>query len=204
MEVWEEEPVEKVEYKMVPEERIIPQVRALYPFSDHGYAMVKGEEMVLLNKSNPDWWCVRKADGTDGFAPANYLKQIDPRVMQLQVRKPQKVKAMQKVKKVKMVKQKVPVKLQRQPKAAKRKIDDSDSVPKRQKNINDAYEECQDLAGQRHALLEDAIKLFGFYRECNDFEKWIKDKEKLLTTDDPHENVEQAKRKYEVRKRIIP
>lgn len=198
LEVWEEEAVEKVEHKTVVEERTIPQVRALYPFSDHGYSMTKGDVMFLLNKSNPDWWCVRKADGTDGFAPANYLKEIDPRVVQMQVRKPQKVKVMQKVKKVKMVKQKVPVKLQKQAKPVKRKIDDSDSVPKRQKHINDTYDECQALAAQRHALLEDAIKLFGFYRECDDFEKWIKDKEKLLTTDDPHENVEQAKRKYEV------
>ncbi|KAK9716990.1 Variant SH3 domain [Popillia japonica] len=197
LEVWEEEAVEKVEHKTVVEERTIPQVRALYPFSDHGYSMTKGDVMFLLNKSNPDWWCVRKADGTDGFAPANYLKEIDPRVVQMQVRKPQKVKVMQKVKKVKMVKQKVPVKLQKQAKPVKRKIDDSDSVPKRQKHINDTYDECQALAAQRHALLEDAIKLFGFYRECDDFEKWIKDKEKLLTTDDPHENVEQAKRKYE-------
>lgn len=198
MEVWEEEPVEKTEYKMVMEERTIPQVKALYPFSDHGYSMAKGDVMFLLNKSNPDWWCVRKADGTDGFAPANYLKETEPRVVQMQVRKPQKVKVMQKVKKIKPVRQRVPVKTQKQPKLAKRKVDDSDSVPKRQKSINTAYEECQELAAKRHALLEDAIKLFGFYRECDDFEKWIKDKEKLLTTDDPHENVEQAKRKYEV------
>ncbi|GJQ85807.1 putative phospholipid binding protein, partial [Trypoxylus dichotomus] len=197
MEVWEEELVEKVEHQTVIEERTIPQVKALYAFSDHGYTMAKGDVMFLLNKSNPDWWCVRKADGTDGFAPANYLKETDPRIVQMPVRKPQKVKVMQKVKKIKMVKQKVPVKLQRQPKASKRKIDDSDSVPKRQKNINDTYEECQDLAAKRHALLEDAIKLFGFYRECDDFERWIKDKEKLLTIDDPHESVEQAKRKYE-------
>lgn len=51
---------------------------------------------------------------------------------------------------------------------------------------------------RRRALLEDSIRLFGFYRECDDFEKWIKDKERMLRTDDPTENVEAAKRKYEV------
>jgi spectrin beta len=52
---------------------------------------------------------------------------------------------------------------------------------------------------QRHALLEDSIRLFGFYRECDDFEKWIKDKERMLRADDSTENVEAAKSKFEVR-----
>jgi spectrin beta len=29
--------------------------------------------MLLLNKTNSDWWNVRKADGTDGFVPASYV-----------------------------------------------------------------------------------------------------------------------------------
>jgi hypothetical protein len=52
---------------------------------------------------------------------------------------------------------------------------------------------------QRHALLEDSIHLYGFYRECDDFEKWIKDRERMLRADDSTDNVEAAKRKYEVR-----
>ena len=47
----------------------------------------------------------------------------------------------------------------------------------------------------RHTLLEDSIRLFGFYRECDDFEKWIKDKERMLQAD----IVEVAKCKFEVR-----
>ncbi|XP_008201528.1 spectrin alpha chain, non-erythrocytic 1 isoform X2 [Tribolium castaneum] len=196
-EVWVEEPVEKVEYKMVVEEKKVPQVKALYPFNDHGLNMVKGEVMYLLNKSNPDWWCVRKADGTDGFAPAKYVTEIEPRLLQMQYRKPETVKVMQKVKKTKMVNQKVPVKVFRQRKPVKRKVDDNDSVPKRQKKINDTYQHLLDVAAKRHALLEDAVKLFRFYKECDDFEKWIKDKEKLLAVDDPNDSIEQAKRKYE-------
>lgn len=199
-EVWVDEPVEKTEYKTVVEEKKVPQVKALYPYNEHGFNMVKGEVMFLLNKSNPDWWCVRKGDGTDGFAPANYVVEIEPRIIQLNVRKPETIKSIKKVKKTKMVKTKVPVKVHMQPSKAssKRKLDDSDSVPKRIKKINDTYTELQDLAAKRHALLLDAIKLFTFYRECDDFEKWIKDKEKLLVTDDPNDSIEQAKRKYEV------
>lgn len=198
VEAWEDIPVEKVEHKTIQEERRIPQVKALYSFNDYGLTMQKGEVMFLLNKANPDWWCVRKADGTDGFAPANYVVEIEPRIMQIQVRKPEKVKTVQKVKKTKMVKQKVPVKVQRPVKVARKNVDDNNSVPKRQKKINDTYSLLKDLAGKRHALLEDAIRLFRFYGECDDFEKWIKDKERLLSVDDPTENVEQAKRKYEV------
>lgn len=201
-EVYEDEPVEKVEYRNIVEERKVPQVRALYPFSDHGLAMVKGEVMFLLNKSNPDWWCVRKADGTDGFAPANYLVEIEPRIIQVTVRKPETVKSIQKVKKTKMVKTKVPIKVRRPPRPTKRKIDDNNSVPKRQKQLNDTYTRLQDMAVARRALLEDAIRLFRFYRECDDFERWIKDKEKMLAVDDPNDSVLQAKRKYEVSKYI--
>lgn len=58
------------------------------------------------------------------------------------------------------------------------------------------------MAVRRHALLEDSIRLFGFYRECDDFERWIKDKEKMLRADDSTDSVETAKRKYEVRPSI--
>lgn len=197
-EVWEEEPVDKVVYKTVTEERKVPQVRALYAFSDHGLTMTKGEVMFLLNKSNPDWWCVRKADGTDGFAPANYVDEIEPRIIQIQLRKPETVKTIERVKRTKMVKTKVPLQqIKRPTRRTKRKVDDSNSVPKRQKTINDTYSDLITLAAKRRAVLEDSVRLFKFYKECDDFERWIKDKEKLLDDDDPNENVEQAKRKYE-------
>jgi len=57
---------------------------------------------------------------------------------------------------------------------------------------------CNVMLQQRHALLEDSIRLFGFYRECDDFEKWIKDKERMLRADDSTDNVEAAKCKFEV------
>jgi hypothetical protein len=58
---------------------------------------------------------------------------------------------------------------------------------------------CNVVLQQRRALLEDSIRLFGFYGECDDFEKWIKDKERMLRSDDSTENVEAAKSKFEVR-----
>lgn len=42
-EVWEEEPVERIEHRTVMEEKAIPQVKSLYPFSGQGMVMAKGE-----------------------------------------------------------------------------------------------------------------------------------------------------------------
>lgn len=46
-EVWEEEPVERMEYRTATEEKAVPQVKSLYPFSGQGMVMAKGE--VSLN-----------------------------------------------------------------------------------------------------------------------------------------------------------
>ncbi|XP_055643020.1 spectrin beta chain isoform X2 [Toxorhynchites rutilus septentrionalis] len=208
-EVWEEEPVERLEHKTVTENKLLPHVRALYPFEGQGMKMAKGEIMILQNKANPDWWNVRKLDGLEGFVPANYVKEVEARPVPCLIRKAEKVKAMQKVKKTILVKQVVPVKRVRPAKVSQIKplvrrrtdgdttIDSNDSVDKRQKHINSTYDQLQELAERRRALLEDSICLFRFYRECDDFEKWIKDKEKMLRTDDPKDNVETAKRKFE-------
>lgn len=159
--------------------------------------------MLLLSKTNPDWWNVRKVDGADGFVPANYVREIEPKIVQVQVRRPEKIRETRRVKKTKMVKQTVQTKRTRpaaaaRPKPTKRKShDDGDHVEKRQKKINLTYNQLLDLSKRRHALLDDSICLYGFYRECDDFEKWIKDKERMLRTDDGSESVEVAKRKYE-------
>nr|WIM01459.1 non-erythrocytic spectrin beta chain [Limnephilus lunatus] len=204
-EVWEEEPVERLEHRTVTEERSVPQVKALYAFNGQGMTMAKGEVMFLINKTNPDWWSVRKADGTDGFVPANYVKEIEPRIVPVQVRRPEKVRSVQRVKKTVLTKQVVRV---RAPPAARSRSkaarpapraqpEQGDSVDTRRQKINTSYERLVQMALERHAALEDAIRLYGFYGDCDDLERWIKDKEKLLKADDPADSVDTAKRKYE-------
>ena len=199
---WVDEVVERTETRTAVEERLVPQVRSLYPFNGQGMQMGKGEVMLLLSKTNPDWWHVRKSDGTEGFVPASYVREVEAKVIQVQVRKPERVRVTQRVKKTRMVRQVVPVRRVKSTrsavKPAKRPApSDADNIEKRIKKINDTYAQLQELATRRHALLEDAIRLYGFYRECDDFEKWIKDREKMLKADDSKDNVETAKRKYE-------
>lgn len=81
-EVWEEEPVEKIEHRMVTENKFLPHVRASYSFNGQGMNMAKGEIMILLNKTNDDWWSIRKLDGSEGFVPANYIKEIEARYVE--------------------------------------------------------------------------------------------------------------------------
>ncbi|XP_055694009.1 spectrin alpha chain, non-erythrocytic 1 isoform X2 [Lutzomyia longipalpis] len=207
-EVWEDEEVEKIERRMVTEEKLFPHVKALYVFEGQGMKMAKGEVMILLNKTNNDWWSVRKMDGKEGFVPATYVREIEPRTVACIVPKLEKVKTVQKVKKTVLVNQVVPVKRVRptnvsqiKPLTKRRLVSDivegGESVEKRLKKICTTYDTLQDLAQRRHHLLEDSICLFGFFRECDDFEKWIKDKEKMLNNSDSSENVEIAKRKFE-------
>lgn len=47
--------------------------------------------MILLSKANQDWWSIRKADGSEGYVPANYVKEVEPKVVQKKVKKPVKV-----------------------------------------------------------------------------------------------------------------
>ncbi|XP_037069817.1 spectrin beta chain, non-erythrocytic 1-like [Pollicipes pollicipes] len=191
-EVWEDEPVERTEHRIVTEERKIPQVKALYPFQGQDMQMAKGEVMFLLSRTNTDWWNVRKANGQDGFVPANYVKEVEPKLVTMKVKKAEVVRDVKKVKKTKMVRQTVPVKRTRPAEPR-----DDQLISRRVSTIESSYAELGRLADQRQTLLQDAIRLFQFNRECNDFEVWMRDKEKFLKTDEPAQTVEAAKHAFE-------
>ncbi|XP_048485825.1 spectrin beta chain, non-erythrocytic 5 [Plutella xylostella] len=198
-EVWEEEPVERLEHRAVTEERSVPQVKALYAFTGQGISMAKGEVMFLISKTNPDWWSVRKADRSDGFVPANYVREIEPRVVPVQVRRPEKVRTVQRVKKTVLVKQVVPVRRAAAPRRASRTARPAPppALSTTTAAIRESYDELLKLSGSRRLQLEDAIKLYSLFAECDDLDKWIRDKERVLTHDGDGDDVTTAKRKYE-------
>lgn len=74
------------------ETKLLPHVKAMYPFEGQGMKMEKGEVMILKNKTNSDWWCVRKENGIEGFVPANYVREIEPKPVTCIVPKAEKVK----------------------------------------------------------------------------------------------------------------
>ena len=106
VETWEDEPFERTEIQRVIKERKVPQVRTLYPYKGHGMEVKKGEMMFLLDKTNQDWWNIRKSSGETGFVPANYVNEVEPKLVSVEVKKPIVVKDVKKVKKTQYIRQK--------------------------------------------------------------------------------------------------
>lgn len=44
-----------------------------------------------MQKTNNDWWSIRKATGNEGYVPANYVKEVEPKMVRKVVQKPVKV-----------------------------------------------------------------------------------------------------------------
>ncbi|KAG1650605.1 Spectrin beta chain [Nymphon striatum] len=80
-EIEEDEIIEKDVVRDCIEEKRIQQVRAIYPFDKHGIEINKGEVLMLLEQTNDDWWNVRKNNGQEGYVPANYVKEIESRIV---------------------------------------------------------------------------------------------------------------------------
>ena len=72
----------------------------------------------LLNKTNDDWWHVRKGSGKDGFVPANYVKEIEGKRIPVQVRQPFTVTDVRRSKKTRMAKKTVPIRKPKPPSKA--------------------------------------------------------------------------------------
>lgn len=53
----------------------------------------------MIQKTNGDWWSARRANGQEGYVPANYVKEIEPKVVQKVVKRPVKVPVKVKVEK---------------------------------------------------------------------------------------------------------
>ena len=64
--------------------------------------------MILLQKTNKDWWSVRQSTGQEGYVPANYVKEVEPKIVQKMVKRP--VKVQERVKVIKTGMRKEPMK----------------------------------------------------------------------------------------------
>ncbi len=58
---------------------------------------------------------------------------------------------------------------------------DSSTVATRQQAINTAYDRLVQGAELRRKYLEEAIRLFGLIRECDEVEVWIREKVGVVT-----------------------
>ncbi|XP_041352702.1 spectrin beta chain, non-erythrocytic 5-like isoform X2 [Gigantopelta aegis] len=202
--------VEEIRQREVPQDvvetRKIPQVKAMYSYKGQDLKVSKGEVLILLEQTNSDWWQVRKSDGTEGFVPANYVKEVDPKIIQKVIKRPVMVPERVIVKKTVMKKEVVrrkkdiSAKVRRAP-SVRSKANlhfDKDNVETRQRGITVLYNKLVKLAQSRKISLEDAIKLFSFYRECEEFEIWMKDKEQgLMSRESMADNMIAIRKKFE-------
>ena len=185
-----------MEEREVEEERVkqitTPQVMAMYSYTGQGMSFKRGECFELCKKHNSDWWLVRRLeDKKQGYVPANYVKETDPIVTEEKSTHKVKIQVPVTVKKKKMVEKVKPTAAKRSVGAgsrmagmvSKQKALDASSVIARVQDITRQYEGLERSAVARHEQLENYIRLFGFYRECENFEKWMKEKCSFIKTD---------------------
>jgi spectrin beta len=189
-----------------------------FQHSDHAAALFF-QTLILLQKTNADWWSIRKSNGQEGYLPANYIKEVEPKVVKKLVKKPVRIQEQVPVKKIGYRKEKQLVakrpslkkkdsgsggggrKLRRTPSVRSQANlhFDRENVEQRQQTINETYKKLCTFSQIRRQSLEDAIQIFAFYRECDSFEAWMKDKETMLQTQESlSQNMESIRRKFEI------
>ncbi|GMS78986.1 hypothetical protein PENTCL1PPCAC_1161 [Pristionchus entomophagus] len=152
----------------------VPTIKMLYKFENETFSLKKDETLALLDKSTPDWWKVVRQDGTEGYVPANYVKEEPDNMITVTTTRTRK-------------------------KTAKKSanVDGRHAIVERQKIISADYRALNRLADERRRLLSDNIKLMRFYRECDEFETWTKDTERALVEEPTVENVEEFRKRFE-------
>lgn len=69
----------------------------------------------------------------------------------------------------------------------------------RQEAINQEYKRLVNYAQTRRRLLADAVKMFKFSNECDDFEQWAKETQALITENTPHDHIAAFRQKFNVK-----
>ncbi len=146
------------------EQRAVAQVRALYSYNKHGINVVKGELMFLIEKNNKDWWNVRTTNGEDGFAPATYVKEIEPKIVHVEVEKD--VEHFETAEDM-----------------------SSEALQIRLENLGSAYKNIEKKASKRESNLLNAIKIFNFKSQCERCKFWLSERQRdLLSIKSTNEN----------------
>uniref|UniRef100_A0A4W3K2V2 Spectrin alpha, non-erythrocytic 1 n=1 Tax=Callorhinchus milii TaxID=7868 RepID=A0A4W3K2V2_CALMI len=149
-------------------------VLALYDYQEKSpreVTMKKGDILTLLNSTNKDWWKVEVND-RQGFVPAAYVKKLDPA----------------------------------QSTSRENLLEDSSSIVMRQEQIDNhcipcfcwvgqpfnMYQSLLELGRKRKEMLEKSCKKFMLFREANELQQWINEKETTLTNEEVGTDLEQV------------
>ncbi|KAL3084188.1 hypothetical protein niasHT_039314 [Heterodera trifolii] len=143
----------QAEAEQLEEQIVVPKALVLYPYNGKGIEVLGGEELALIDGTNRDWWRVLTRHGVEGYVPANYCELAPDEekitVSQLSSHRPS-------------------------PKSYADFLDGASVVKNRRKALSADYRRLCATAERRGKLLEEALKLFKFFAECQDFEQWAR------------------------------
>uniref|UniRef100_A0A8C4X8M7 Spectrin alpha chain, non-erythrocytic 1 n=1 Tax=Erpetoichthys calabaricus TaxID=27687 RepID=A0A8C4X8M7_ERPCA len=155
-------------------------VLALYDYQEKSpreVTMKKGDILTLLNSTNKDWWKVEVND-RQGFVPAAYVKKLDPT---------------QSTSRENLLDEQGSISLRQE------QIDnqslvtkEASSVSLRMKQVEELYGSLLELGEKRKNMLEKSCKKFMLFREANELQQWINEKEGALTNEEVGSDLEQV------------
>uniref|UniRef100_A0AAX7U4L7 Spectrin alpha chain, non-erythrocytic 1 n=1 Tax=Astatotilapia calliptera TaxID=8154 RepID=A0AAX7U4L7_ASTCA len=146
-------------------------VLALYDYQEKSpreVTMKKGDILTLLNSTNKDWWKVEVND-RQGFVPAAYVKKLDPTQSSSRENL-----------------------LDEHGKTHSLNSSVSESGPLIHFNLSALYGTLLELGEKRKDMLEKSCKKFMLFREANELQQWIHEKESTLTNEEMGSDLEQV------------
>uniref|UniRef100_A0A665WJF7 Spectrin alpha chain, non-erythrocytic 1 n=1 Tax=Echeneis naucrates TaxID=173247 RepID=A0A665WJF7_ECHNA len=155
-------------------------VLALYDYQEKSpreVTMKKGDILTLLNSTNKDWWKVEVND-RQGFVPAAYVKKLDPT---------------QSSSRENLLDEHGSIALRQDQIDNHRLVTkETCSVSVRMKQVEELYGTLLDLGEKRKDMLEKSCKKFMLFREANELQQWINEKESALTNEEVGSDLEQV------------
>uniref|UniRef100_A0A671XV45 Spectrin alpha chain, non-erythrocytic 1 n=1 Tax=Sparus aurata TaxID=8175 RepID=A0A671XV45_SPAAU len=155
-------------------------VLALYDYQEKSpreVTMKKGDILTLLNSTNKDWWKVEVND-RQGFVPAAYVKKLDPT---------------QSSSRENLLDEHGSIALRQDQIENHRLVTkEACSVSVRMKQVEELYGTLMELGEKRKDMLEKSCKKFMLFREANELQQWINEKESALTNEEVGSDLEQV------------
>ncbi|KAA0719870.1 Spectrin alpha chain, non-erythrocytic 1 [Triplophysa tibetana] len=155
-------------------------VLALYDYQEKSpreVTMKKGDILTLLNSTNKDWWKVEVND-RQGFVPAAYVKKLDP------TQSSSRENLLDEQGSIAIRQEQI----DNQTVATK----EACSVSVRMKQVEELYGTLIDFGEKRKDMLEKSCKKFMLFREANELQQWINEKESALTNEEVGSDLEQV------------
>uniref|UniRef100_A0A2K6A9G1 Spectrin alpha chain, non-erythrocytic 1 n=1 Tax=Mandrillus leucophaeus TaxID=9568 RepID=A0A2K6A9G1_MANLE len=156
-------------------------VLALYDYQEKSpreVTMKKGDILTLLNSTNKARHREWLLNDRQGFVPAAYVKKLDPA---------------QSASRENLLEEQGSIALrQEQIDNQTRITKEAGSVSLRMKQVEELYHSLLELGEKRKGMLEKSCKKFMLFREANELQQWINEKEAALTSEEVGADLEQV------------